>query len=58
MNANLTAVIATERQQRYTAEATEYRRSRTARAAKVQRPTRRRSHRVSTFFKDLATASL
>ena len=58
MNTNLTAVIAAERHQRYTAQAAQYRSSRRNRPARPQRPTRQHSHRVSAFFKDLAAASL
>lgn len=49
MTTNLTAVIATERQQRYTRDATARRRSRSI---------RRSTRRVSTFLKDRAATSL
>jgi hypothetical protein len=49
MTTNLTAVIATERQQRYTDDAAAYRRS---------RGVRRHTRRVGAFLKDLAAASL
>jgi len=58
MNTNITAVIATERHQRYAAEAAQHRSSRRNRPARAQRPARQHSHRVSAFFKDLAAASL
>jgi hypothetical protein len=48
MTTNLTAVIATERQQRYTRDATARRRFRNA----------RRPARVGTFVKDRASTSL
>lgn len=49
MTTNLTAVIATERQQRYADAAAAHRRTRSA---------RRHTRRIGAFLKDLAAASL
>jgi hypothetical protein len=61
MNANLSAVIATDRHERYISDAAEYRRSRTGRSQKSgesrrSAPSRRR--RVSAFLKELSAAAL
>jgi len=50
MTTNLTAVIATERQQRYAADAAAHRQSRSS--------VRRNTRRIGAFIKDLAAASL
>ncbi len=58
MNTNRTAVIATERQQRYLADAADYRRRRTARPAEPAERRARSSHRVRAFLKSRAAESL
>jgi hypothetical protein len=50
MNTNLNAAVATERQHQLITEADAYRRTHKA--------SKRRSHRVAAFLKDLAAASL
>jgi hypothetical protein len=57
MNTYLNVAIATEHQQQLSADAAEFRRSRTDRNVKAIRR-RARSHRVSALLKDLAAASL
>jgi hypothetical protein len=60
MDTNLTPVIATERQERYRADAAQRRRSRSSRSHKTNepRPAPSRRRRVGFFFKELAAASL
>ena len=50
MNTNLSAIIATERHERLISDASEYRRSASAKSA--------RRHRFTAFVKDHAAASL
>ncbi len=57
MNTNLNAAVATGHQYQLTAAAPDARRSRTNRKVKATRA-RARSHRVSTFLKDLPVAAL
>jgi hypothetical protein len=57
MNTYMNAAVATEHQQQRSADAVEFRRSRTDRDVKAIRR-RARSHRVSAFLKDLAAASV
>ena len=61
MNTNLSAVIATDRHDRYIRDAAEHRSTRTGRAQKSgesRRPAPSRRHRISSFFKVLAAAAL
>ena len=60
MHANLTAVIAADRHERYLADAAEHRRVRGSRRERsgALRPAPSRRRRIGAFLKDLAAAAL